>query len=262
MNAEEKGAVMATTIKDIAAYAGVSVATVSRVINGTKPVNDDVRKTVEAAISKLDYTPSRIAQNLRSSRTHTIAFIVASIDNPFFPELIAHVTQAVAASGYGVQVSVTDSPLSLVVDLHKRKAVDGVIVVGGHSDSAAQRFIQSHNIPIVAIDRTFDELSIPSFMANNEQGAFECTAHLLNQAPHARHVLHIQGSPSFRLSRDRQAGFRRALGDRQISDHEEQGDFTPESGSVAMDAFLNDDDVQRATSVYAQMFLSRFCTCF
>ncbi|QOR48052.1 LacI family DNA-binding transcriptional regulator [Trueperella pecoris] len=230
---------MATTIRDIATRAGVSVATVSRVINGTKPVTDSVRDAVLAAISDLDYTPSRLAQNLRSSRTHTISFIVSSIENPFFPELIEHVTRAVAAAGYDVHVSISSSPLTQVVALHKRKAFDGVFVVGGEPDPDAEAFVEEHRIPVVAIDRAFEGSAIPAFLTANEQGAFECTSHLLQRSPDADRILHIQGPAHLHLSRDRRAGFLRATAGHAATVTEIEGDFTPESGQAAMEHFLD-----------------------
>lgn len=227
---------MATTIRDIADRAGVSVATVSRVLNKTKPVTPSVREAVLAAVTELDYTPSRMARNLRSSRTHTIAFILSSIENPFFPELIERVTHTVGPFGYDVRVSVSASPLAQVVALHKQQAFDGVLVVGGDPDADAQAYLDSHPVPIVAIDRGAGA-NVPVFTTANAQGAFECACHLLEYDA-AERILHIQGPPHLRICQDRQAGFRRAVAGRDIAVTEIAGDFTAESGQRALDQFL------------------------
>lgn len=202
---------MATTIRDIADRAGVSVATVSRVLNKTKPVTPSVREAVLAAVTELDYTPSRMARNLRSSRTHTIAFILSSIENPFFPELIERVTHTVGPFGYDVRVSVSASPLAQVVALHKQQAFDGVLVVGGDPDADAQAYLDSHTVPIVAIDRGAGA-NVPVFTTANAQGAFECACHLLEHGA-AERILHIQGPRIYAYARiDRLASGERLPG--------------------------------------------------
>lgn len=244
---------MAITIRDIAQRAGVSVATVSRVLNRTKPVTPAVREAVLAAVSDLDYVPSRMAQNLRSSRTHTISFILSSIENPFFPELIERVTQTVSTFGYDVRVSIASSPLAHVVALHKQKAFDGALVVGGDPDPESLEYINTNPIPIVAIDRSLGP-HIPVFTADNGQGAFECTSHLLSH-PNAGHILHIQGPAHLPICQDREAGFLRAIYGRDVTVVDVEGDFTAESGRAALDSYLAGHAGDAAPSLSAPLLV-------
>src|SRR5436305_12728870 len=119
-------------IKDIAREAGVSTATVSHVINGTKYVSDPTRQRVESAIAKFDYHPNAHAQMLALGRSKLIGLLVSDIANPFYPEIIKSIEAAVFASGYHLILSNTNYETSRAIQYMQRLVqmkVAGVILM-------------------------------------------------------------------------------------------------------------------------------------
>ncbi|MBM7824989.1 DNA-binding LacI/PurR family transcriptional regulator [Arcanobacterium pluranimalium] len=222
-------------IRDIAKHAGVSPATVSRVLNSSKPVADELRRRVEKAITELDYQPSRVARNLRRSRTDTIGFVVSSIQNPFFPTLIEQATEIAERHNFAVNVTISHTPLKAAYDLFRAPMVDGVLLVGGQPELDAQQLLSSsHKMPIVAIDREVDGVALPRFSATNERGAFEVVQHMLGALrTNPKRFVHIQGPQNFSITKQRQRGVIAACREAQIPDEAlvtTEGDFTAQSG--------------------------------
>src|SRR3954468_17768908 len=95
-------------IADVALAAGVSTTTVSHALSGRRPVSDDVRARVTAAVVKLDYRANALARGLRTQRTQTVALVVPDITNPFYPDVARGVQDAIIEAGYQVVVCSTD----------------------------------------------------------------------------------------------------------------------------------------------------------
>ncbi len=240
-------------IRDIAKYAGVSPATVSRVLNGSKPVADNLRQRVEDAVTKLDYRPSRVARNLRRSRTESIGFVLDSIQNPFFPTLIEQVTEVAERHNLAVNITISHDPLKAARELFQAPLVDGVLLVGGASEADMPEHAEKfERMPIVAIDRAIDGLNFPRFSATNEKGAFEVVSHLLEcvsvigpkLAP--RSFLHIRGPKNLSITDHRRVGTEKALSDSNVSEDvfvTEHGDFTSQSGFDVVSTYLKNSDL-------------------
>ncbi|WP_165496119.1 LacI family DNA-binding transcriptional regulator [Arcanobacterium bovis] len=222
-------------IRDIANRAGVSPATVSRVLNRSKPVADELRRRVEKAIEELDYQPSRVARNLRRSRTDTIGFVVDSIQNPFFPTLIEQATEVAQRHNFAVNVTISHTPLKAAYDLFRAPMVDGVLLVGGQPELDMQASLNStRKMPIVAIDREVDGVALPRFSATNERGAFEVVQHVLGALHTApKKFVHIQGPQDLSITEQRQRGVIAACQEAQVPLEallNIAGDFTAQSG--------------------------------
>lgn len=146
---------MALRIKDVAEAAGVSVATVSRVLSNSGPVRDTVRRRVLEVIERLDYRPNAAARRLRSGDTATIGLIVSDVRNPFFTEVSRAVEDAAYAQGMRVILCNTDeSPEkeAMYLRLMESERVTGVIYSPTYD--AARRFdARAHAFPVVMIDR-------------------------------------------------------------------------------------------------------------
>lgn len=178
-------------MRDVARKAGVSLSTVSLVVNGTGYVSAEMRGRVEAAMRELDYIPNELARNLYSGRTSLIGVIVPTIRHPFFSTLTASLQRAFAARGLRTMLcSTADAEGGEVeyVDMLRRRMMDG-IVMGAHT-SHAPGYWTSIGRPVVAFDRYLGE-GIASVGSDHEQGG-RLVADLLVRTG-TRHVVTLGG---------------------------------------------------------------------
>lgn len=231
------------TIADVARLAGVSTATVSRVLHGTARVSDPVRERVEAAIRRLNYSPSSIARSLATGRTATLGIIVADITNPFFLEIVRGVDAAAARAGYSVFICCSDQDRTRersYLDALRRRRADGVILAGPHSLREEDRDLASA-APLVLVNSQRRGLPVPAIISDSRQGAYLATRHLIDLGH--RRLLHLSGptDPDFSSTSDRQAGFlaaARAAGLLVEPDQVEPCGATLTGGEAAMKRLL------------------------
>ncbi|MGV4982584.1 LacI family DNA-binding transcriptional regulator [Streptomyces sp. NRAIS4] len=147
------------TMADVARSAGVSVATVSHVLNGTRPVLPHTRQAVLEAIDALGYTPNTLARSLVTSRTRSIGLAVSAISNPYFTELLQGVEAAALQAGYSLLIADPhDDPgheRKVVQLLHERR-VDGMIVAPSAHPRELVGYLRRHAVPTVFLDRLID----------------------------------------------------------------------------------------------------------
>lgn len=192
------------TIKDVARLAGVSVATVSRVLNNSGYVNLGTRQRVEQAISELNYRPNNVARSLFKGRSQMIALLVPDIMNPYFPELARAVEDFTKQNDYTFVLCNTDDDLEK--EMHyiyalQQKSVDGIIIVS--SKITEERFSEV-NIPIVALDRLVSK-KISSITANNRDGARQAVKYLKEIG--CKRIAHICGPENVSNSKERLSGY-------------------------------------------------------
>src|SRR5689334_15583531 len=195
-------------IKDIAHEAGVSTATVSHVINGTKYVADETRKRVEAAIAKFDYHPNAHAQMLALGRSKLIGLLVSDIANPFYPEIIKSIEAAVFASGYHLILFNTNYEPSRAVQYMQRliqMKVAGVILLTAEFDEALIKLARQKKTSVV-----FHDLGVVGEKASNivldyTAGIDEAVQHLVSLG-HTR-IAHIAGTQEIHSARVRREAF-------------------------------------------------------
>lgn len=230
------------TIKDVAALAGVSVATTSRVLSGNPATSADARSRVQAAVAELDYRPNAQARALRSTRTHAIGLLVPDVRNPFFADLAHTVEQAALVHGFvtllGNANERKDQQDRYLDNLIARR-VDGIIVAPLGDGSGSIRSVVGREIPAVFIDRTIEGIDLPSVTTDSDTGIREAVDHLAALG-HTR-IGYIAGPQSTSTGRERHASFVRAAGDRGLSLDPALivfGDFQPESGSAAVRTLL------------------------
>lgn len=230
---------MPSTLNDIAARAGVSASTVSRVLNGQAPayrISGETERAVRQAAKDLSYRANHLARGLRLSKTHTLGVVAPDISNPFFAHIIKRIQSAAHGHGYSIVVCNTDESLDLEVEqvrLLDRKRVDGLIAmpVGPRYDHFNEW--TDKNIPLVLVDRCSDTVAAPGVSVDNYLGAFEATEHLV-AAGHRRIAL-IQGLPSTYTTTARLSGYRDALAAHDIPVEEALvvgGDFRQQNGYV------------------------------
>ncbi|WJK11906.1 LacI family DNA-binding transcriptional regulator [Pseudomonas fluorescens] len=200
------------TIKDVAALAGISYTTVSHVVNKTRPVSEEVRLKVEAAIKSLDYVPSAVARSLKAKTTATIGLLVPNSLNPYFAELARGIEDYCERNGYCVILCNSDDNPDkqrsyLRVLLEKR--IDGLIVASAGGDSGLAQGLAGVKTPMVIVDRGLEGVDADLVRIDHEYGAYLATRHLLELGH--RDIATIGGPASTSVAQMRQAGFSRAL---------------------------------------------------
>jgi LacI family transcriptional regulator len=200
------------TMKDVARLAGVSVTTVSAVINQTLPVSEIRRKRVYAAMAALDYHPDAIARSLKTGRTRVIGIVVPDITNAFYPEVVRGIEDAAQRASYSVLLcDSSEDPLREQEHLKTlfSQRVDGILL-GCCIDSTAYATLLRRGLPIVFVDR-LPPLAIESssICTDNEQAATMATRYLIGLR-HTR-IAMLAGHTGLTPHRDRMEGFRKAM---------------------------------------------------
>ncbi|GEN57459.1 LacI family transcriptional regulator [Halolactibacillus alkaliphilus] len=192
------------TIKEVAKLAGVSVATVSRVLNNQGYVHLDTRGKVEKAIKQLNYTPNAVARSLFKKASNTIALIIPDIANPYFPQLVKWIEKELTEAGYDLLLfnsnNDIDKELRLLY-LLEAKYIDGLLLV---SNYLTKEDVKKVTLPIVALDQFLDE-EIPSVTVDNYQGAKEAVRHLIDSG--CQSIGHIVGPQDSYTSKHRLRGY-------------------------------------------------------
>lgn len=204
-----------TSIKDVAKAAGVSTATVSRVLANNAPIKAETRKRVLEAVAQLNYRPNLIARSLRAQKSTKIGLVVSDIRNPFFTAIGRAVEDAAYEQGYSVLMCNTDEnpeKEELYLNLLYDENVAGVIF------SPTQQFSASFNaydtkMPFVIIDRALESKRTDMVLLDNVSAAYELTKHLLNNG--YRKLAGLFGDVST-TGQDRSLGFQKALEDFQL----------------------------------------------
>ena len=230
------------TIKDVAALAGISYTTVSHVVNNTRPVSQEVRLKVEAAIKSLDYVPSAVARSLKAKTTATIGLLVPNSLNPYFAELARGIEDYCERNGYCVILcNSDDNPEKqrsyLRVLLEKR--IDGLIVASAGGDSGLAQGLAGVKTPMVIVDRGLDGVDADLVRIDHEYGAYLATRHLLELGH--RDIATIGGPASTSVAQMRLAGYCRALKEAGVEVRQErmlESDFTSTGGYNAAATLL------------------------
>ena len=214
--------------------AGVSVATVSAVLNKKGTVGAESRRRVEEAIGRLDYRPDALARGLKTGRSHVVGLVVPDVTNPFFTEAMGGLEATARSRGYSVILSNSnenpEQELQNLNLLHSRR-VDGVVLACSSGHTAYER-LATRRFPIVFMDRLpFAGFSGRAVIVDNSGAAYAATNHLIGLG-HSRIGI-IAGLLDLSVGAERLAGFRKAMQEAGLSIREsyvQVGDFHPESG--------------------------------
>ncbi|MBE2270426.1 MAG: LacI family DNA-binding transcriptional regulator [Anaerolinea sp.] len=205
------------TIKEVAEYARVSVATVSRVVNNTGYVSTDLRERVEQAMSSLNYKPSALARSLRRQETLTVGVLLPQLNQPFFSTLAFAMEKTLFASSYKTIICSSEEDVAkeaAYIDMLLRQRVDGVLIVPtGQSVENVNRLITGH-VPAVLIDRDLPNMTINRVLTNNSDGACQAMRHLLELGH--RRIAVIGGPPYSRAIEQRLHGIKRAFAELEL----------------------------------------------
>lgn len=198
------------TIKDVAAHAAVSVATVSAVINGNKYVSPELEQRVRTSIATLGYERNSFAQGLKTQTSQTIGLIISDIANPFFTSMVRGVEDVANAHHYSLILGNTDENFDKernYIRLLESKRADGLIIA---ATAGSHKYLQSaRHLPLVSIDRSLFELGIDSVLVDNVAGARAATEHLISLGH--RRIGIVTGIPGITSTEERLAGYKQAL---------------------------------------------------
>ncbi len=246
----------AATIKDVAELAGVSIATVSAVINeGSKkvPLSEDARQRVRAAILDLKYQVNTQARMLRTGRSYMIGVIAFDMSQPFTAESIRLIERAALERDYNFLFSDNvnnDKDEGFYLNFFKQTRVEGLLIIGaGNSvNTDAVLSVMADNVPVVITEREVDH--IPCILVDNVKGGNLATTHLVAQG--YRRIAHLAGPRESVLSAQRYEGYLRALrtsGCDEFEIVEEVRGMTLADGYEAMDRML--DQSKEIQAVFA-----------
>ena len=197
------------SIKDVAKAAGVSTATVSRVLSNGEHVRPEVRKRVMEAVEQLAYRPNLLARSLRSQQTNTIGLIVSDSRNPFFTSISRAVEDTAYEQGFGLFLCNTDEnpeKEAIYLNLMRDENVAGVIF-SPTRQTAANFTSLNVSFPTVIVDRSTGDAEVDMVLLDNVDSAFRLTTHLLEQGFH--HIAAL--SETSATGRERYAGYEKAL---------------------------------------------------
>lgn len=185
---------MKVTIKTVADMAGVSKSTVSRVMNNSKPVSEEIRKRVMDAIEATNFKPSSVARSLSNKKTHLIGVIIPDISNPVFSEIMKGIEDQAHAEGYNVLLcnarNDTDKELEYI-DILKDKEVDGMIFSGIRPSEAMREALQAFHKPITLIGYEDGSNDFSTIIIDNFGAAYEVGVHFIQK--NHKHIGMIYG---------------------------------------------------------------------
>lgn len=242
------------TIKQVAAAAGVSTATVSRVLNDSDYVSDEIKERVMAAVNQLNYRPSAIARSLKQDRTYMIGVIVPDISNPYFMGISRGIEDIVGKEGFQLIFCSSDENPDKerrLLKLMQEKRVDAVVLATSGSNDPAIKQLADSKMPMVLVDRKLDlpeaGLTLDLVAEDNTEGASRLTRKLLEDGHTVIGV--VNGPTRSSTGRERLDGVRKAMKEYGLNEEPMvyNGDFSTEDGIRAVRHFLTTE--RRPTAV-------------
>jgi LacI family transcriptional regulator len=240
-------------MRDVAQLAGVSISTVSHVVNNSRGVSDEARAQVVQAMAQLDYRPNALARSLRRQKTHSLGMIVPDNANPFFAEIARAIEDRGFAHGYSIILCNSDGNLqkqAAYVDLLVERRVAGILFVAAGVSTELVDDLQRQRVPLVVIDREVPGVAVDMVQTNHHQGGRLATEHLI--ALGHRRIGCIPAGSDLSPGAERLAGYRDALAAHGLAEDAAlvvPGDFQFASGYRAMGQLLA--LAERPTAVFA-----------
>ncbi len=242
-----------TSLKDVASAAGVSVATVSRMLNGTLELPAETKKRIQDAIRDLNYQPNPHARRLSLGRAETIGLVVPDIANPFFAMLVAAVEEEADQRGLSVALNATlNRPGREIAYLQSiaRNHIDGLIFLTNHPDDGQLASLINRTGKVVVVDEDVPGAEAPKLFSDNVMGGYLAGHHL---AEHGHTKVLFVGGPQEMISTQRRfSGLERALRERCGSAacvEAFEGDYSASFGREAAKRFI--DGESSATAIFA-----------
>ncbi|WP_373229286.1 LacI family DNA-binding transcriptional regulator [Cohnella sp.] len=240
-----------TNRREVAKLAGVSEATVSRVLNGIGPMKESTRDRVLEAAKQLNYELNAIASSFARGKSGNLGVVLPYVPKVhlfstfYFSEILSGIGEAIRAKGYGLLLLFRD-PVDEYdyVSLFRTQRVDACIVLGASAIDSELRGINrlaGEGLPFCVMDQRFENPSVSIVAADHEQGSYDAVKHLLDKG--YRRVGFLTGSPQYSNSWDRMSGYRKALQEAGIAVDDSlvyEGNYSRKSGIHAAESIFAD----------------------
>jgi len=233
------------SIREVAKRAGVSTATVSRVVNGTVPVNKQTERRVRSAIKALGYYPDSHARTLGSGRSHMYGLIISDITNPFFPDIAKGFERIAVEHGQELLIANTDyQPRRMQICVRRmlERKVDGVAIMTSEMDPKLIELLNKRGIPIVFLDTGRVGRMTSNIFIDYDGGIEHAVEHLVSLGH--RRIAFVGGPPTLASAKTRREAFLRALKSRGLkssASYMKTGDHQVGGGQAAMAQLLKLD---------------------
>lgn len=237
------------TLRDVAREAGVSIKTVSRVVNEEPTVSAATVARVVSTIARLGYRPNELARSLQGRKTRTIGLIIADISNPFYAGCVKAIEETARRQGYAVILCASDEDAETeraYVELLTQRRVDGLLLVPAADGHEYLKKEQEAGLPIVALDRPAGGLSTDVVVVQNRLGAREATRHLIQHGH--RRIACIGVGEHLYTAGMRLRGYREALQEAELEEISNVEAHDIASAESAMKELLSISD--RPTAVF------------
>lgn len=232
-------------IHDVAKRSGLSVVTVSRVINNSPSVREANRQKVLKAMEELNYQPNSAAQSLVRGRTGVIGMSITNFNDSFYDRVIRVVNRKLAEQGYFLALSIAENEGEGDNFLFQKDRVDGIILLSPIEEEQYVAELKRKKIPFVLLDNQFSHDDVPSVLVDNYQGGYDATKHLI-ELGHTR-IAYIGGPSVFLSVAERRRGYIQALADAGLSSFAiEYSGFTVSSGYEIARKWIRDDTMPTA----------------
>ena len=246
---------MKPTLETIAANTGFSKSTISRVLNNKACSSRISKNTVEIILEeaeKCGYSPNLVAKNLRTNRSQMIGLLVPSLSNPYFAEIASVIISESKKFGYTTIVADTmenESVQNSAVTTLLSRSVDGIIIVPCGNDPAYLEQTNSQCVPIVLVDRYYENSSLPYVVTNNFNGGYMATSLLIKNGH--RDIACIQGPANTTPNKKRIEGYLCVLKENGIEDRAKivGNEFSIQNGYMETKLLLNNE--KRPTAIFA-----------
>jgi LacI family transcriptional regulator len=210
---------MAASIKDVAREAGVSIATVSRVLNDIDVVNEDTKKKVKDAIKKLSYRPNIVARSLKTQKSSTIGIIIPDISNQFYPEIVRGCEDVANIYNYNIMLCNADLDADKEMEalrILKEKMIDGVIYMSNSIEQNIINLINELEMPTVLVETTDTDGIFPSVSIDNVMAGSDAVKYLINKGNKKIAYVGTTTEKINALSK-RYAGYKKGLSEMEIN---------------------------------------------
>jgi len=214
----------AVTIKDIAKELGISASAVSKALKDSHEISEKTKKLVLECAQKHNYKPNPMAQSLKRGNSRSIGIIISTIDNHFFSQVIDGIESVAYDKGYNISITQTHESYNLEilnVNHFANRSIDGLLISlsAETRDIAHLEELHAKGLPIVFFDRVSDQMDTHKVVADNFNGAYEATNHLIESG--FTKIAHITSSAHVSITAERLRGYKQALQENgiQINDN-------------------------------------------
>ncbi|MDA3847697.1 MAG: LacI family DNA-binding transcriptional regulator [Vallitaleaceae bacterium] len=241
-----------STIKDVAKYTGLSIATISKYINGGNVLEEN-RVIIKEAIEKLDYRRNEMARGLKTNKTMTIGILIPSLENIFFTSIVSIIEDHLSKEGYGTIICDfrEDADLEQVkLEFLVNKNIDGIIMVSYGADQKYIKALQDKQVPVILLDRMLRGLECDCVLADNLNASYQAVEALITRQ-HKRIGI-ILGPEETYTAEERSRGYIRVHEDYDVRIDNAlmvSTDYTVEGGYKALSDLWNKPDRPSAVMV-------------